>query len=448
MATAAKHTLNPSQQAALEVLKTRDNVFLTGAAGSGKSFLIKSYLKDHAGTEKVPILASTGAAAILVGGRTFHSFFGLGIMEGGVGATVERALKNARLVKRLNQTHSVIIDEVSMIAGPTLRAAETIARRARGRSTTPWGGLRVIAVGDFAQLPPVNPHTQEKEWAFLDDAWHMSQFRPILLTEPMRSSDPEFLRALNGVRVGQVTGTVRDFLDARTQAKPHGELTRLFSRRDAVERFNLGELGRINETPHTFETVYTGKPRDIEAFRKHSPLLDTLQLKKGALVMLRQNDPEGRWVNGSLGTLEAIAPDKLTIQLTRGKRSVEVPKAAFTLLDADGLPVVTATNFPVNLAWAMTIHKAQGTTLDRMQVDLRHIWEPGQAYVALSRAKDPAALFVEGWSERAIFADPVVADFHASLEEAAAEGSTLSSPARAPTYEYEEDEFDFNATAD
>ena len=404
-----KSQLNDDQQAAIEILQGDTNVFLTGAAGSGKSFLMRHYLRN----KDIPTLASTGAAAILVGGRTFHSFFGLGIMEGGVSATVDRVLKNKRVVKRLKDTKAVIIDEISMISGPTLRAAEMIVRKIRDNST-PWGGLRVVVVGDFAQLPPVNPHSREKEWAFLDEVWKQSDFQSVQLTKVMRTQDREFLEVLNSIREGKVTDQVRNFLDSRINAEPEGDLTRLFSHRGDVENFNLKKLELIDEPTHTFKTAYKGKERDIENFRKHSPIGEELHLKKGALVMLRQNDHEGRWVNGSLGRIESISPTALKINLLSGFR-VEIEMAEFTMLDAEGHPVVTAVNFPVSLAWAMTIHKAQGTSLDRMLVDLRKVWEPGQAYVALSRARDPSSLYIEGWSERLIFADPNVTKFHATL---------------------------------
>lgn len=401
--------LNDDQQTAMELLNGPNNIFLTGAAGSGKSFLLKHYLKD----KDIPILASTGAAAILVGGRTFHSFFGLGIMEGGLDATVERALKNKKLMKRLKKTSAVIIDEVSMLSGPTLRAAEMISRAALN-SMAPWGGLRIIAVGDFAQLPPVNPFRQSKDWAFSDSVWYESDFVPIVLRQIMRSTDLDFLEVLRRVRNGIVDESVTHFLNARTQEKPQGDFTRLFPHRADVENYNLKQLEEIRDQVHTFQTEYVGKEADIEKFRKHAPIADVLQLKKNALVMIRQNDPAGRWVNGSLGRIEKISPQELVIKLDRGRR-IELEKTDFTLLDADGNPAVSARNFPVTLAWAMTIHKAQGTTLDQMHVDLRKIWEPGQAYVALSRVRSPQGLYIEGWSPRAIFCDREVVAFHRSL---------------------------------
>jgi ATP-dependent DNA helicase PIF1 len=358
----------------------------------------------------IPILASTGAAAILVGGRTFHSFFGLGIMEGGVEQTVKRAVSNKRLKKRLKKASAVVIDEISMISGPTLRAAERIARGCR-ENDVPWGGLRIIAVGDFAQLPQVNPFSRQKEWAFLDPVWQELDFRSIFLQKIMRTTDPRFLSVLNQVRCGKVDGFVSDFLDERMKCLPSEDATRLFPHRANAEFYNPEKLQEINEPVQIFKTTYTGKETDVDSFKKHAPIPDLIHIKVGALVILRQNDPEGRWVNGTRGHVEKIKENHLKIKLEDGDR-VDVERAEFTLLNAEGNPVVSARNFPVTLAWAMTIHKAQGTTLEQMWVDLQKIWEPGQAYVALSRAKNPTGLFIEGWNREAIFADPHVRAFH------------------------------------
>jgi ATP-dependent exoDNAse (exonuclease V) alpha subunit len=406
--------LSPDQQTALEILRGEQNVFLTGAAGSGKSYVLGAYLRGLPPGIEIPVLASTGAAAILIGGRTFHSFFGLGIMEGGVDRTVERATLNRQVCRRIKKANAVVIDEISMISGPQLFAAEAIARKVRG-SSAPWGGLRIIAVGDFAQLPPVNPFGTIKEWAFLEKVWNATEFHPIVLKQMMRATDSEYLSVLNDVRNGHVSREVRDFLNARTSARARGELTCLFPRRETVERYNLERLASLHHPSQSFETAYTGKAKDVETFRKHSPLADVITLKKDALVMLRQNDPSGAYANGSLGHIRSISDSALTIELMADDKVVRVEPTEFTLLNADGDPVVSARNFPVSLAWAMTIHKAQGATLDRVRVDLKRAWEPGQAYVALSRVRAPSGLFVDGWSPTSILADPMVARFHASL---------------------------------
>lgn len=400
------------------------NVFVTGGAGSGKSFLIRYFLRDR-GLKEFPVLASTGAAAVLVGGRTFHSFFGLGILEGGVDATVEKASKNRQVVRRLKQIKGFIVDEVSMLSGATLRAAEIIARRIL-ESDLPWGGLRVVAVGDFAQLPPVErgPTTAPRGWAFLDPVWNWSGFETCYLRTQTRCKDAEYMRVLSFVREGLVDESVRDYLNAKlvhaaSEAARSFEGTRLFPRRDETDRFNLSKLEGLAGKLEAYETIYSGDARSLESLKKYAPVPDVLCLKEGALVMLRQNDPQGRWVNGSTGHVERLSSAKLTIRLLNG-RLAELEKTSFSLLDAEGDVVAAAVNFPVSLAWATTIHKSQGATLDRMMVNLSNLWEPGQAYVALSRLTQGADLAVEKWDARSIRVDPKVLSFYRS---AARQGS-------------------------
>lgn len=148
--------------------------------------------------------------------------------------------------------------------------------------------------------------------------------------------------------------------------------------------------------------------------KKYSPLPEELKLKEGALVMLRQNDPRGRWVNGSTGTLRAVGDETLIIDLLSGPR-IEIEKTTFSLLDAEGKVRAAVTNYPVILAWAATIHKSQGMTLDRLAVDLGDLWEPGQAYVALSRITNPDNLWLTSWQEKSVRADPVVTQFYEEM---------------------------------
>lgn len=406
--------LTPCQEHAYQALRGTANIFVTGGAGSGKSFLVRYFLREKDSRE-FPVLASTGAAAVLVGGRTFHSFFGLGIMEGGVEATVEKAAKNRQVVRRLKKISGFVVDEVSMLSGSTLRAAEIIARRVRD-SDLPWGGLRVVAVGDFAQLPPVERHTSAtRGWAFLDPVWNWSAFETHYLRTQTRCRDEEFMRILANVRDGAVSAEVKAYLDAKTRpAAVDFDGTRLFPRRDETERFNLRKLDELTSALHRFETVYSGDTRSLETLKKYAPIPDALALKEGALVMLRQNDPQQRWVNGSTGHVVKIQPHRLDIELLNGRR-VEIEKATFSMLDADGEVVAAAVNFPVSLAWASTIHKSQGATLDRMSVNLSQLWEPGQAYVALSRLTSGSELWIERWEARSIRVDANVVRFYRDI---------------------------------
>jgi ATP-dependent DNA helicase PIF1 len=390
--------------------KARPNVFLTGGAGVGKSYLIRRFQR-HVDQREFPILASTGAAAVLVGGRTFHSFFGLGILEGGPGATIERASRNRQVVRRIRQVKGLIIDEVSMLAGPVLHVAEVLARRIR-ESDLPWGGMQVVTVGDFAQLPPVERDPLKGGgWAFLNPVWGWSGFQRELLETQVRCQDPEYMTILSKIRRGLVDGQVRTYLDERTgPIELDFEGTRLFPRRDQTDQFNDQRLAELAEDLVVIPTVASGNARAIEALRKQAPIPELLKIKIDALIMLRQNDPMGRWVNGSTGHIRRILPNKLTIELLNG-RVIEIEKGTFSMLDGEGDPIATLTNFPVNLAWASTIHKAQGATMDRLAVDLARLWEPGQAYVALSRLTSGNQLRIARWDISSIRVDSDVMTF-------------------------------------
>ena len=404
--------MTPCQARALVSLNSdvKPNVFVTGGAGVGKSFLIRHFHRSL-DFKEFPMLASTGAAAVLVGGRTFHSFFGLGILEGGPAATVERAVRNRQVVRRLRQIKGMVIDEISMLAGPVLRVAEVIARRAR-ESELPWGGIRVVTVGDFAQLPPVERDPAKGGgWAFLDPVWNWSMFERQHLQTQVRCQDPEYMRVLAKVREGVVDEDVAKYLNERTgPIETEFEGTRLFPRRDQTERFNEMRLADLPGEEKIFETLTSGSARGIESLLKQAPIPKTLRLKEGSLVMIRQNDPMGRWVNGTTGHVRRIQPAKLSIELLNG-RWVDLEKATFSLLDGEGETIAALINFPVNLAWATTIHKAQGSTLDRMAVDISRLWEPGQAYVALSRLTSGSELRIARWDPSSIRVDPQVIEF-------------------------------------
>jgi ATP-dependent DNA helicase PIF1 len=408
--TQTTHTLTDCQLKALELLNKSENIFLTGVAGSGKSFLLQHFLKDK-NSKTHPIVASTGAAAVLVKGVTFHSYFGLGILEGGPEKTIQRALKDGRLKKRIMNVDTIIIDEISMIPGVALEIAENICREIR-KSVVPWGGIRIIAVGDFGQLPPVSIGGKEKDWAFQNHTWEKSNFQVAYLKTVMRSKDEKFLRVLNFIRNGQVNFEVNDFLNSKLK-RPDDNFngTILFSHRKSVEDYNLTKLENLKGEILSFKTTYSGSSKFLEAIKKAAPVPEVLQLKIGALVMIRRNDPQGAYVNGSLGTVKSAKEGELKIELLNGNIAKLEPES-FSYMNAEGEVVAAADNFPVNLAWATTIHKSQGITLDAATIDLSRIFEAGQAYVALSRVRSADSLFLSGWNPKAILASREVKFFH------------------------------------
>ncbi|MBC7465281.1 MAG: AAA family ATPase, partial [Bdellovibrio sp.] len=363
---------------------------------------------------QMPILASTGAAAVLLGGRTFHSFFGLGIMEGGPEATFNRIMNDAKTLKRIRQVEGVIIDEISMIPGDALNVAERISQMAK-ESTLPWGGLRIIAVGDFGQLPPVTKHGQKRDWSFLTETWQRTGFQNSLLNFNQRIQDSHFLKVLADVREGKVSPLARDFLEMHT--KDHDEDhpgTRLFPRRDQSEMYNQKKLSEINEAEHVVDSIFIGEKRFIDVLSKSAPVPAQLKLKIGCRILFLKNDPQKRYVNGTRGTLVSHESDHLVVKKDGG-REVKVEKISFSLLDADGNVKASVIQFPVNLAYATTIHKSQGATLDELWCDLGSLWEPGHAYVALSRLREPSGLHIVRWSPRSFIVDPAVQKFYQNL---------------------------------
>lgn len=412
------HTLTPEQKLALEMLQSGENVFLTGGAGSGKSYVVREFMKELS-SQTMPVLASTGAAAVLLGGRTFHSFFGLGIMEGGPDATYQRASQDLKTLKRISQVEGVIIDEISMISGEAFMIAEALAQKARG-SSLPWGGMRMIAVGDFAQLPPITSSTmnsKKKDWSFLNSAWQQSGFQICELRHNQRVKDSHFLDVLSEIRFGKLTQQGAQFLHQHT--KPHDEAhsgTRLFPRRQQSDFYNEKKLAEIPHEEKIFEAIFFGEERFVQSLKKASPVPETLKLKKGCRVIFLKNDPQKRWVNGTRGIITEMDLNQLTIKKDYG-REVTVEKDTFSLLDSEGQIKASVIQFPLNLAYATTIHKSQGATLDELWCDLGSLWEPGHAYVALSRLREPSGLHIVRWSPRSIIVDPQVVQFYQKINE-------------------------------
>lgn len=405
--------LSPEQKVAWEVLQSGENVFLTGGAGSGKSFVIRHF-SHELDSKNFPILASTGAAAVLLGGRTFHSFFGLGIMDGGPDATFERAQKDAKLMARLRRVEGVIIDEISMIPGSALMIAEALSQKARD-SRLPWGGMRVIAVGDFAQLPPVTRNGADRDWAFLNPVWTQSGFQSCLLSHNQRVQDNVFLDVLQDVRQGLVTPRVREFLNDHTREHDTDHpASRLFPRRDQSEQYNNHRLHEIPEIEEIIDSIYFGGEKHVEILMKNAPVPKQLKLKIGCQVLFLQNDPQKRWVNGTRGEVREVFADKIIVK-KNGGREVTVEKSAFAMQDAEGNITAQVIQFPLALAYATTIHKSQGATLDDLWCDLGALWEPGQAYVALSRLRSAEGLHLLRWTPRSIITDPRVMDFYHRL---------------------------------
>jgi len=420
--------LSAEQHAVYESVVThRRNAFITGSAGTGKSYLIRKILEalpDHG----LHVTASTGVAALLIEGGTLHSFAGCGLIDEEVDHMCRRMYNAAK--QRWLRARTLVVDEISMISAATWDKLEAVARQIRKKPNLPFGGIQLICCGDFLQLPPVAPESPDRvqedlQFAFQAKSWAQC-FPPEcrhLLRHVFRQEDVVFAKLLNELRVGhcseQSLQIMRGRVGCRLAAEDAGiQATKLFSRRRDVDRLNEEELARIDAPVHTFEANDKG---DTAMMNKRCLAPEVLNLKVGAQVMLLKNlDVAAGLVNGSRGVVDRFAstddddddddeeegpPSKKARTEEKeeedppGPPPVMYPVVRFVsgaelLIAPSGWEikerrevVASRLQVPLQLAWAMTIHKCQGMSIDAGEVDLEGTFTYGQVYVALSRMR-------------------------------------------------------------
>ncbi|MEI7732836.1 MAG: AAA family ATPase [Verrucomicrobiota bacterium] len=401
------------------------NCLLTGMAGTGKTTLIKSFIASA--PQRVSITAPTGVAALNAGGMTLHRFCGmmLGPQAGQSNEAYFEVLRrdNRRSIlagfNRVRHCETLIVDEISMLPGRQFDFVEFLFRRLRGNDA-PFGGVQVIAVGDFLQLPPVR--TDERaayDWAFLTPAWQAAGFKTILLETVRRQEEAAFVSALGKFRQGKVWGDTAKLLQARVRHFPPSNLTRLYTHNVQVDKWNEFQLGELPGDMVVLVAEQTGPELQRTFLMKNLLTPETLRLKPGAMVMftINRNEP-GRmtplFVNGQVGMviecgLRNADCGSVKVQLANGEiLSVE----PFTWrYDANDPESATFKQYPLRLAWAMTIHKSQGLTLDAAYLDIRAAREPGQAYVAVSRVRSLAGLNFKEWF-KGVHVSPQAIEFY------------------------------------
>ncbi len=384
--------LAPEQQAVYDTIETtRDHIFVTGRAGTGKSTLL-NHLSWNTSKQLV-ICAPTGVAALNVGGQTIHSLFRLPI-----GVIADHDIpQNADLRKLLNTIETLVIDEVSMVNADLLDAVDRSLRMARQRPLEAFGGVQVVLFGDPYQLAPVPGDADERAffadqyrsmWFFDAKVWNDADLRIYELGVIHRQHEEEFRVMLNAVRHGQVTAEIAQRLN-ETGGRPaptDGAIT-LATRNDTVNSINARALARLPGRVRTAKAEITG-----EFTGRAYPADESLELKVGAQVMFLRNDSDQRWVNGSVGAVTRISStvfveidgEEHEVQPSIWERFRYSYSTATKELSRD--IVAEFQQFPLRLAWAVTIHKSQGKTYDRAIVDLgQRSFAPGQTYVALSR---------------------------------------------------------------
>jgi hypothetical protein len=401
------------QDEALSLLKMGKNIFLTGAAGAGKTYLLNkyiNYLKDN--NVCVAVTASTGIAATHLQGKTIHSWSGIGVRDKLTIQNLEKLLTTKGIKRNYKKTKVLIIDEISMLHKHQLDMVDEIARYILGRDEA-FGGIQVVLCGDFFQLPPVSSTalTEEKQFAFESSAWKKGDFNICYLHEQHRQGNDALLTILNDIRSGTAGEHTKVPLRTRYNKEPQGatKATKLYSRNINVDAINESELANIHGQEKTFTMTSTGFSALVEGLKKSCLAPEHLKLKIGAEVMFIKNDAQGKYVNGTrcvVTGFDKSAEAWPIVKTYRNQTLIAYPEE--WRYEDNGVVRAVITQVPLRLAWAITIHKSQGMTLDAAEIDLGDAFEPGMGYVALSRVRCLNGLKLMNLNEMALKVHPKI----------------------------------------
>lgn len=414
-----------TQEQTLNILKTGANVFLTGVPGAGKTYTINTYVAYLRSCNIEPaITASTGIAATHIGGMTIHSWSGVGIRKKLDKYDLDKIASSEYISKRIRQTRVLIIDEISMLSSDMLEMLDMICREVK-QNSQPWGGMQVILVGDFFQLPPVvrKDFTEKKQnplivniqrlqsrFAYDSGVWERTRLIVCYLAEQHRQDDANLLSVLSGIRANNFSKEHLSYLSARhiRTNKPPANITKLFSHNVDVDAVNNTELNKIKETVRKFEMISNGNEKLVTILKKGCLSPENLELKVGAVVMCTKNNSKEKFVNGTLGMVTGF--DDFTgepiIKTHKGRRITVLPMD--WTVEENGKIRAQITQIPLRLAWAITVHKSQGMSMDAAVMDLSQVFEFGQGYVALSRVRRLSGLYLLGINNHAFKVSPEV----------------------------------------
>ncbi|MBU0707688.1 AAA family ATPase [Patescibacteria group bacterium] len=397
-----------NQKEALDIIKMGYNVFLTGSAGSGKTFLLCeyiSYLKKN--NIDCAVTASTGIAATHLDGRTIHSWSGIGTSSELTKELIDKILGNKKIKKRISNSHILIIDEISMLSADTLDTVDKVYQTIR-KNTEPFGGVQVILSGDFLQLPPVSRLDDDfdTKFAFESEVWKKMSIKICYISEQYRHEDGEYYNILSKIRTNTADIKIRDTLLSRQNKtiKDVEKPTKLFSHNLDVNELNDLELAQIKNEPTEYIMKKSGNKWLVKSLCKGCLAPEKLVLKKDAIVMFVKNNFNEGYVNGTLGRVVGFNTDGHPEVQTKNGIITAVP-ASWTIEENHKI-VATVTQIPLRLAWAITIHKSQGMTLDAAVMNLGKTFEYGMGYVALSRLKSLKGLSLQAINDIALKVDP------------------------------------------
>lgn len=382
------------QETALKHLKSDRNVFLTGQPGTGKTYLINQYISWCVSNGIIPsVTASTGIAAIHVKGRTLHSFAGVRNDNTLTAKDIEGILDSPFRRTSLSKAEVLIIDEISMVSAKLLNAVDKLLRICRN-SDDSFGGLKVIAVGDFFQLPPV-----KGDFAFTAESWKQADFKVCYLHEQYRQSDKVFNDILTGIRKGELDKTQKQIIRDRVVEDAPDDAIRLDTHNRKVDQINEMKLDLIDADAQSYQMSEYGNDKVVKALKASCLSPELLILKVGAKVMFTKNDIQKRWVNGTQGEVVQLDEYSVKVELRSGvTHDVGIEEWSQTEGYGKYAKVIASVmQIPLKLAYAITIHKSQGMTLDEAIIDVSHVFECGQAYVAISRVRSLEGVHLQGF---------------------------------------------------
>lgn len=393
-----------NQGLALEILLAGESALLTGPAGTGKTFVLNQFIRlSKADGKHVSVTATTGLAATHLGGTTIHAWAGIGVLDALPSGFAEHMAKGRREI--IEKTDILIIDEISMLHDYRLDMVDEACRLVR-RKDMPFGGIQVIMSGDFFQLPPVNrPGSRQGGFVVGADVWRELDPTVLYLDQQFRQAEgDDLLDILTHIRAGDVRRHHAAKLLERADATPPPDqtITELHTTNVDVDRINERELKKLDGDELIYQQHTTGSANYVESLQRSVLAPETLTLKQRALVMAVKNDLSRRYANGSIGTVVEFesGTEYPVVEFMNGK-TVTMSPDTWELRDGDkkraGISQV-----PLRLAWAITVHKSQGMTLDAARIDLRKAFVEGMGYVALSRVKNIGNLYLSGINQMAL----------------------------------------------
>lgn len=402
-----------TQAQALKILKSGQNVFLTGSAGTGKTYLLNKFIKYLEKKEiKVGVTASTGIAATHLGGRTIHSWVGMGIEQYMDDKKVRKLIKNYDLRERIRETSVLIIDEISMIDADRLNLINKICKAAKDPFRA-FGGMQIVMCGDFFQLPPID-REKVAQFAYDSFAWQHSEIKICYLEKQFRQNDLKFTGILNKIRKNKAGQKELDLLKTRLYKSVKSTIkpTKLYTHNFNVEAINDYELSCIDEEEKVYHMTEHGSPDLVKVLKKSCLSPEDLKLKVGAVVMFIKNNFADGYVNGTLGKVIGFDEehDYPVVKTKNGAEIIAEPRSWSIGEDNDDEVIASIKQIPLRLAWAITVHKSQGMGLEVAEIDLSKSFECGMGYVALSRVKTLDGIRLMGINQMSLQVNSQVAE--------------------------------------